>query len=78
MPARSSQFPNHYERSVLQRLRLGNELPATKLLSPAGRATIKKLLEKGWIDHGSSIELYRITRAGDNALRAELPEYRRN
>jgi hypothetical protein len=32
-----------------------------------------RLLAKGWIGHGSSLRFYRITPAGEVALRAKLP-----
>jgi DNA-binding PadR family transcriptional regulator len=77
MPARSSDLPNHFERSILQKLRLGNELPLTKLPAPAGRTTIQKLLEKGWIERGRSSRSYRITELGIEALTAQMPIERR-
>jgi hypothetical protein len=72
VPARPSDLPNYYERIALQKLAKGSELSAAQL-APAGRQTIAKLLEKGWIQHGDAARLYRITKAGDAAMRAELP-----
>ena len=62
-------LPNHYERSALTKLASGRELPFSKLF-PAGRHTIAKLLEKGWIERAGSA--YRITEGGKAALRAKV------
>jgi hypothetical protein len=69
MPPRASHLPTYLERSILQKLSRG-EIPATGL-SPV--ATVGKMLTKGWIEHGSSPRVYRITPAGEAALRAKLP-----
>ena len=69
---RPSHLPNHYERSALTKLASGRELPSSKLF-PAGRTTIAKMLEKGWIERAGSTQLYRITEGGKAALRAEMP-----
>ena len=71
MTPRSSHIPNYYERSALTKLASGHELGVSKL-SPVGRKTIGKLLEKGWIERAGSTQLYRITEAGKAALRAEM------
>lgn len=52
MPARLDHLPNHYERSILQKLR--ERGGAGQIADAGGRTTIRKLLEKGWIEHGSS------------------------
>ena len=72
MPARPSHLPTHIERSALQALLGGRELTAAGLTR--GRATIKTMLGKGWIEHGSSHRVYRITPTGVAALRAPLPD----
>jgi hypothetical protein len=69
MPPRAGHLPTVFERKILQKLSRG-ELPATRL-SPV--ATVRKLLAKGWIGHGSSLRVYRIMPAGEVALRAKLP-----
>ena len=66
---RSSHIPNYYERSALTKLASGHELGVSKL-SPVGRKTIGKLLEKGWIERAGSA--YRITEGGKAALRAKV------
>ena len=71
MTPRPSHIPNHYERSALTKLASGRELPLSKLF-PAGRTTIAKLLEKGWIERAGSTQHYRITEGGKAALRAEM------
>jgi hypothetical protein len=65
---RSSNIPNHYERSVLTKLASGRELGFSQL--SAGRKTIVTLLEKGWIERVGSA--YRITAGGKAALRARV------
>jgi hypothetical protein len=72
MSPRAGHLPNIYERTVLQMLRRVRELPAAELPSTSSQ-TIKKLLAKGWIEHGSSHRVFRITPTGEAALRAELP-----
>ena len=72
MPARANHLPTHLERSGLQKLIGIPELPAAKL-HPVGGRTIKTLLAKGWIEHGSSDRVYRITPAGKAAMREALP-----
>ena len=72
MTPRASTIPNHYERSALTKLASGRELPFSKLF-PAGRHTIAKLLEKGWIERAGPKQHCRITEGGRAALRAEMP-----
>ena len=72
MPARASHLPTYRERCGLQQLLGGRELTATEL-HPANSNTIKIMLAKGWIKSGSSDFNFRITLAGEVALRAELP-----
>ena len=72
MPPRASHLPSHLERSALQKLLGGRELSALKL-HPTGRQTIKKMIAKGWIEVGSSEQVYRIMQAGEDALRIPLP-----
>jgi len=72
MSPRASHLPNIYERTVLQMLRGPSELATAKLPSTSSH-TIKKLLAKGWIEHGSSHRVCRITPTGEAALQAELP-----
>jgi hypothetical protein len=71
VPARASHLPSHFERSALQKLRSGGELPAAQL-QPAGRSTLEKLLAKEWIERVAD-QKYRITSAGNDALSLELP-----
>jgi hypothetical protein len=73
MPARDKHLPTHRERIVLQRLRVRDELSA-KDLEPSTHRTILRLMAKGWIERGSSAGRYRITSAGNEAMRAPLPD----
>jgi hypothetical protein len=76
MPSRPSHLPNHRERTAMQLLRAHGELPLLKL-HPTGPTTIAKMVQKDWVERVGS-DSYRITPAGEAALRAELPEdYRR-
>jgi hypothetical protein len=62
------------ERTLLQKLRTGLELPLRKLDVTGSRSqAIKKLVAKGWIERGASNGSYRITPLGDAALRTPLP-----
>ena len=72
MPLRASHLPSYRERCGLQQLLGGRELTAADL-HPANSNTIKNMLAKGWIESGSSDSNFRITLAGEAALRAELP-----
>jgi hypothetical protein len=72
MPARAKHLPNHFERTILQKLRTRDELSARNL-EPTGHGIILKLMAKGWIERGTSSGHYRITPAGDAALRTPLP-----
>jgi hypothetical protein len=75
MPARASHLPSYIERRALQELRSRGELSARNLL-PTGQQSILKIMAKGWIENGSSTGTYRITPAGEAALRAQLPMHR--
>jgi hypothetical protein len=72
MPPRASHFPSHIERIALHKLQKRGELSATELY-PTGRPTILKLIAKCWIEPGNASGAYRITPAGEVALRAKLP-----
>ena len=69
MPLRAGHLPNHVERSCLQKLRAHAELRADRL--PAGKQALARLIEKGWIE--SSGFAYRITPAGEAAMKAKIP-----
>lgn len=75
MPARASHLPSHIERRALQELRSRGELSARNLL-PTGQHTIQKMVAKGWLESGVAPSTYRITAAGEAALRARLPTQR--
>ena len=75
MPQRASHIPHANERSALQKMRLREQLTIEKL-HPAGKQTIDKMLEKGWIERGSDAvgrAVYCITTIGQEALRAYIP-----
>ena len=69
MPLRPGHLPNHVERSCLQQLQAHCELRADRL--PAGKQALAKLIEKGWIE--SLGFAYRITPAGEAAMKAKIP-----
>ncbi len=71
MPARVSHLPTYRERVALQLLRGRSELPL-KALHPTGMSTVAKMVSKGWVECVSA-GTYRITPAGDAAMKAELP-----
>jgi hypothetical protein len=75
MPPRPRHLPHNLERTALQRLSVGRALPFAKL-HPAGPQTVAGMLTKGWIEKqldAGSVS-YRITPAGEAALKARLPE----
>lgn len=72
MPPRVHHLPSHVERIALLKLRNGAELPLGKL-GPTGHRSILKMMAKGWIVPGNASSFYRITLAGDAALRAQMP-----
>ena len=75
MPARPSHLPSHTERTALLKLRAYTELTARER-EPTGQQTIQKMVAKGWLERGVKPGTYRITAAGDEALRAPLPMHR--
>jgi hypothetical protein len=75
MPARASHLPSHIERRALLELRSRGELSARDL-EPTGKRSILKMMEKGWVEGGGATRTYRITPAGEAALRAQLPMHR--
>jgi hypothetical protein len=75
MPARPSHLPHNLERTALQKLSATPGLPSAKLY-PAGKQTITGMLAKGWIERQSDASggaRYRITLAGEAALKAKIP-----
>ena len=72
MPPRLSHLPNHRERTALLLLRSHGELPIIKL-HPTGQSTVNRMVEKAWVER-IGMDAYRITPAGEAALKAELPE----
>ena len=76
MAPRASHLPNHRERSAMQSMRVRGELPLAKLY-PTGKPTLERMLAKRWIVVGGSPETYRITPAGEAALKAKIPPCRK-
>jgi DNA-binding PadR family transcriptional regulator len=73
MAPRISSLPQNQERHALQVLLSGNWKPAPALYPTQGR-TLKKMIEKGWIELRVSKHFeYRITDAGREAFHAPLP-----
>ena len=75
MVPRDAHLPSHRERTAMLLLRAHGELPAVKL-HPTGLSTITRMVEKAWVERAGS-NVYRITPAGEAALKAELPNYRK-
>ena len=75
MPSRPRHLPHNLERSALQKMSATQGLPLAKL-HPAGKQTIAGMIAKGWIekqiDAGPGAR-YRITPAGEAALKAKIP-----
>ena len=75
MPPRAKDIPHNIERTALQKMTAERWLP-TEDLYPASTVTIEGMLSKGWIDiqmaeNGEA--RYRITAAGEAALKAKIP-----
>ena len=75
MVPRAAHLPHHRERIALLLLRTHGELPLVKL-HPTGLLTIKRMVEKAWVER-TGTNTYRITPAGETALKAELPDDRK-
>ena len=75
MPMRADHLPNHRERTALVLLHDHGELPLKKLY-PTGLTTLAKMVAKTWIERVEP-GIYRITTAGEAALKTKLPpDYR--
>ena len=75
MPPRAKDIPHSIERTALQKMTAERWLPTADLY-PASTVTIEGMLNKGWIDiqmaeNGEA--RYRITSAGEAALKAKIP-----
>jgi hypothetical protein len=75
MALRDPEIPNHRERSALQLVNSRNWVIRNDLY-PAGKATIANLVRKCWIEkqmvNGGA--RYRITPAGEAALKVKIPD----
>ena len=70
MPARPSHLPHNLERNALQKLSGTDGLPLVKL-HPTGKRTVAGMIAKGWIEKRvNGGETFRITPAGEAALKA--------
>jgi DNA-binding MarR family transcriptional regulator len=74
MPQRASHIPHHLERTTLQKMNATHWLSSAQL-HPAGKHTIARLIAKGWIEKQMDAGgvRYRITPAGEAALKAKIP-----
>jgi hypothetical protein len=74
MPVRPSHLPTTRERSTLQKLHADRGLLLAEL-HPAGKSAIDKMMIKGWValDESKSSMTFRITAAGEAALKEKLP-----
>ena len=68
MPARLDHLPNHYERSILQKLR---ERGGADQIADAGGRTTIRLRRVGL--NTVAARFYRITQLGSEALVAKMP-----
>ena len=74
MAPRISEIPHATERSALQKLIAAGPLPFFKL-HPAGKSTVKGMLNKGWLEMEG--QNYKITEAGAAAFKAKIPSAKR-
>jgi hypothetical protein len=72
MPTRPSEFPTTIERSILQKIRTGKEV---RFDEPGSKPALVRVLKKGWAEEvqGSASVAYRITPAGEDAMKARIP-----
>jgi hypothetical protein len=75
MPARANHLPNRRERIAMQMLLARGELSVSQL-HPTDTVTIVRMFAKAWIKRVGA-NTYRMTSAGEAALKAELREDRR-
>jgi hypothetical protein len=76
MPARASHIPHNLERTTLQKMNATEGL-LVRQLHPAGQGTLNRMLAKGWIEKQMDAKAgarYRITPAGEAALKAKIPD----
>jgi DNA-binding PadR family transcriptional regulator len=75
MPVRASHIPHNLERTVSQKMNATAWLLA-KQLYPAGQVTLNGMMAKGWIEKQTDANRarYRITPAGEAALKAKIPD----
>jgi hypothetical protein len=75
MPQRPSHLPHSLERTALQRMHATEGLTARQLY-PVGQGTIARMIAKGWIEpmDANGGARYRITPAGEAALKAKIPD----
>jgi hypothetical protein len=77
MPVRSSQIPHNLERTTLQKMNATEGL-LVRQLYPAGQVTLDRMLAaKDWIEKQMDAKAgakYRITPAGEAALKAKIPD----
>ena len=69
MPPRPSHLPHTIERAALQKLLVRSSAD----LHPAGKKTILRMIEKGWIKGPLAGGQFEITVSGEAALKAQLP-----
>ena len=76
MAQRPPHIPHNVERTALQNMKGSKWLPEAALY-PAQTNTIATMLAKGWIEmHPGPHPKYRITAAGDAALKVTIPSRR--
>jgi DNA-binding PadR family transcriptional regulator len=76
MPVRASHIPHNLERTTLQKMNATEGLLARQLY-PVGKGTLDRMLAKGWIEKQTDAKAgarYRITPAGEAALKAKIPD----
>jgi hypothetical protein len=75
MPVRPSHIPHNLERTALQKMNATAWL-LTRQLYPADQVTLDGMMAKGWIEKQMDANgaRYRITLAGETALKAKIPD----
>jgi predicted transcriptional regulator len=72
MAPRYTHIPDARQRHALQLIRAG---AVSNIFSYVGKHTIKRLIEKGWIEAVAlGQKKYRVTQSGEAAVKAKIPD----
>ncbi len=76
MPAPARHIPHNLERTTLQKMNATEGL-LVRQLYPVGQGTLDRMIATGWIEKQMDAKAgarYRITPAGEAALKVKIPD----